>query len=69
MFSQVQWDTFEDDEAHEDLGIENQGVLLTVGFLPGLTVDLIPLSKTQVILHSSTIQTFFYNISTLLGEM
>ncbi|XP_070027816.1 F-box/LRR-repeat protein At5g63520 isoform X1 [Nicotiana tabacum] len=46
-FEEVQWDTFEDDEAHEDLGNENRGVLLTVGFLPGLTVDLIPLSKTQ----------------------
>lgn len=68
MFSQVQWDTFEDDEAHEDLGNENRGVLLTVGFLPGLTVDLIPLSKTQVILYSSTIQTFFYKHLCLIGR-
>ncbi|XP_059291812.1 F-box/LRR-repeat protein At5g63520 [Lycium ferocissimum] len=45
-FEEVQWE-FEDDEAHGDLGNENQGALLTVGFLPGLTVDLIPLSKTR----------------------
>ncbi|KAK4373706.1 hypothetical protein RND71_009090 [Anisodus tanguticus] len=46
-FEEVQWDTFEDDEAHAGLGNENQGALLTVGFFPGLTVDLIPLSKTR----------------------
>ncbi|KAF3674478.1 putative kinesin-4-like [Capsicum annuum] len=46
-FEEVQWDNYEDDEAHADLGNENHGALLTVGFLPGLAVDLIPLSKTR----------------------
>lgn len=59
MFFQVQWDNYEDDEAHADLGNENHGALLTVGFLPGLAVDLIPLSKTRVILCSSTVPNLF----------
>ncbi|CAN4089889.1 unnamed protein product [Withania somnifera] len=46
-FEEVQWDIFDDDEAHGNLGNENHGALLTVGFLPGLTIDLIPLSKTR----------------------
>ncbi|KAM3338395.1 F-box/LRR-repeat protein isoform X1 [Capsicum galapagoense] len=46
-FEEVQWDNYEDDEAHADLGNENHGALLTVGYLPGLAVDLIPLSKTR----------------------
>lgn len=47
-FEEVQWDTFDDDEeAHADLGNEIHGALLTVGFLPGLAIDLIPLSKTR----------------------
>ncbi|TMW96808.1 hypothetical protein EJD97_006751 [Solanum chilense] len=46
-FEEVQWDTFDDDdEAHADLGNEIHGALLTVGFFPGLAIDLIPLSKT-----------------------
>ncbi|XP_049354148.1 F-box/LRR-repeat protein At5g63520-like isoform X1 [Solanum verrucosum] len=47
-FEEVQWDTFdEEEEAHADLGNEIHGALLTVGFLPGLAIDLIPLSKTR----------------------
>ncbi|KAG5609371.1 hypothetical protein H5410_020652 [Solanum commersonii] len=47
-FEEVQWDTFDDEEeAHADLGNEIHGALLTVGFLPGLAIDLIPLSKTR----------------------
>ncbi|XP_060183428.1 F-box/LRR-repeat protein At5g63520-like [Lycium barbarum] len=46
-FEEVQWDTFEDNDAHADLVDEDQGVLITVGFLPGLTVDLIPLKKSR----------------------
>ncbi|KAK4721118.1 hypothetical protein R3W88_011351 [Solanum pinnatisectum] len=46
-FEEVQWDTWEDNKAHEDLRNEDEGVLVTVGFLPGLTVDLIPLKKTR----------------------
>ncbi|MCD7448945.1 hypothetical protein HAX54_047557 [Datura stramonium] len=45
-FEEVQWDIFED-EADADVGNENGGALLTVGFFPGLTIDLIPLSKTR----------------------
>lgn len=66
MFFQVQWDTFDDDEAHAYLGNENHGVLLTVGFLPGLAIDLIPLSKTRVILCSSTVLTYFKNMNVCL---
>ncbi|XP_049354153.1 F-box/LRR-repeat protein At5g63520-like isoform X2 [Solanum verrucosum] len=43
----VQWDTWEDNKAHENFRDEDEGVLVTVGFLPGLTVDLIPLKKTR----------------------
>lgn len=47
-FEEVQWQFIENDEAHPDHGNENHGVLLTVGFFPGLKVSLIPLlSKTQ----------------------
>ncbi|XP_049390521.1 F-box/LRR-repeat protein At5g63520-like isoform X3 [Solanum stenotomum] len=47
-FEEVQWETFDDEEeAHADLGNEIHGALLTVGFLPGLAIDLIPLSKTR----------------------
>ncbi|XP_049390523.1 F-box/LRR-repeat protein At5g63520-like [Solanum stenotomum] len=46
-FEEVQWDTWEDNKAHENFRDEDEGVLVTVGFLPGLTVDLIPLKKTR----------------------
>ncbi|XP_059291841.1 F-box/LRR-repeat protein At5g63520-like [Lycium ferocissimum] len=46
-FEEVQWDTFEDNDAHDDLVDEDKGVLITVGLLPGLTVDLIPLKKSR----------------------
>ncbi|XP_055807771.1 F-box/LRR-repeat protein At5g63520-like isoform X2 [Solanum dulcamara] len=47
-FEEVQWEFIENDEARLNHGNENWGVLLTVGFLPGLKVSLIPLlSKTQ----------------------
>ncbi|KAL3327608.1 hypothetical protein AABB24_035334 [Solanum stoloniferum] len=35
-FEEVQWQFIENDEAHPDHGNENHGVLLTVGFFPGL---------------------------------
>ncbi|XP_055802089.1 F-box/LRR-repeat protein At5g63520-like [Solanum dulcamara] len=46
-FEEVQWNTMKDNKAYEDLRNEDHGVLVTVGFLPGLTVDLIPLKKTR----------------------
>uniref|UniRef100_A0A3Q7IKT5 FIST C-domain domain-containing protein n=1 Tax=Solanum lycopersicum TaxID=4081 RepID=A0A3Q7IKT5_SOLLC len=47
-FKEVQWQFIENDEDHPDHVNENHGVLLTVGFLPGLKVSLIPLlSKTR----------------------
>lgn len=69
MFFQVQWDTWEDNKAHENFRDEDDGVLVTVGFLPGLTVDLIPLKKTRVILFSNTTPNIYTNMSALLREI
>ncbi|KAK4721117.1 hypothetical protein R3W88_011350 [Solanum pinnatisectum] len=49
-FEEVQWNTMKDNQAHEDLRNEDKGVLVTVGFLPGLIVDLIPLKRARVLL-------------------
>ncbi|KAL3370565.1 hypothetical protein AABB24_007558 [Solanum stoloniferum] len=50
QFEEVQWNTMKDNQAHEDLRNEDEGVLVTVGFLPGLIVDLIPLKRARVLL-------------------
>lgn len=64
---QVQWEFIENDEARLNHGNENRGVLLTVGFLPGLKVSLIPLlSKTQVTFYSNIALTYFRNKSVML---
>lgn len=57
-----------DNKAYEDLRNEDHGVLVTVGFLPGLTVDLIPLRKARVILYSNTTLTIL-QICALLREI
>ncbi|KAH0760231.1 hypothetical protein KY290_023724 [Solanum tuberosum] len=47
QFEEVQWNTMKDNQAHEDLRNEDEGVLVTVGFFPGLIVDLIPLKRAR----------------------
>lgn len=64
---QVQWQFIENDEDHPDHVNENHGVLLTVGFLPGLKVSLIPLlSKTRVTFSFNITLTYFRNKSVIL---
>lgn len=54
-----------DNQAHEDLRNEDEGVLVTVGFFPGLIVDLIPLKRARVILYPSN-RNIFTNMSAFI---